>query len=41
MFFNIAHCKDAYVVDHLEFLIDSHQWNVNFIRTAHDWEVDL
>jgi hypothetical protein len=20
---------------------DSHQWNVNFIRAAHDWEVDF
>jgi hypothetical protein len=33
--------KDASVVDCLEFSNDSHQWNVNFLRAIHDWEVDF
>jgi hypothetical protein len=38
--FGITRVKDASVVDNLEFLGDSNQWNVSFIRKAHDWEVD-
>jgi hypothetical protein len=29
------------VADYLELSSDSHQWNVSFIRDAHDWEVDV
>jgi len=32
--------KDAFVADDLEFLGGFNQWNVSFIREAHDWEVD-
>jgi hypothetical protein len=38
--FGIACVKDASVVDNLEFLGDSNQWNVGFTTEAHDWEVD-
>jgi hypothetical protein len=38
--FGIARVKDASIADNLEFLGDSNQWNVSFIREAHDWEVD-
>jgi hypothetical protein len=38
---SIACCKDASMVYYLEFSSDSHKWNINFIRAAHDWEVDL
>jgi hypothetical protein len=38
--FSLARCKDASVVDHSEVSRNSHQQNVNFLRAAHDWEVD-
>lgn len=38
--FGIAHVKDAFDADNLEVLGVSNQWNVSFIREAHDWEVD-
>jgi hypothetical protein len=40
MLFGISRVKDASVANNLEFLGDSNQWNVSFIREAHDWEVD-
>jgi hypothetical protein len=39
--FGIACLKDTVVADNLELLGDSFQWNVSFIREAHDWEVDV
>jgi len=39
--FDIARLKDAVVTDNLERLGDSFQWNVSFIREAHDWEADV
>ena len=39
--FSLACSNDASVAEHLEFSSDSHQWNVNFLRPAHEWEVDL
>jgi hypothetical protein len=39
--FGIARLKDTVVADNLELLDDSFQWNVSFIREAHDWEVDV
>lgn len=35
--FDIARFKDAVVADNLERLGDSFQWNVSFIREAHNW----
>jgi hypothetical protein len=29
------------MADHLDLSSASHQWNVNFLRAAHNWEVDL
>jgi len=40
-FFGIARVKDASVADNLEILGGSIQWNVSFVREAHDWEVDI
>jgi hypothetical protein len=37
--FGMAHAKDASA--HLEFYGGSNQWNVNFARVVHDWEVDV
>ena len=28
------------MVDHLEFSSASHQWNVYFLKVAHDWEMN-
>jgi hypothetical protein len=39
--FNLASCKDASMADHLEFSSKSHQYNVNFLRAAYNWEVNL
>jgi hypothetical protein len=39
--FGIACAKDASVAANLEFLGGSIQWNVSFVRAAHDWEVDV
>lgn len=33
--------RDPSVVDHLQFSNGSPQWNVNFVRVAHDWEFKL
>ena len=37
----LACVKDASIAVNLEFLSDSNKWNVNFARTAHNWEVDI
>jgi len=39
--FGIDRAKDASIVDNLEFLGGSTQWNMNFAREAHDWEVNV
>jgi len=39
--FGIAQVKDASVSDNMEILGGSIQWNVSFVREAHDWEVDV
>jgi hypothetical protein len=33
--------KDASVADNMEVFGDSTQWNVSFVREAHDWEVGV
>jgi hypothetical protein len=38
---NLAHVKDVSVAVNLDFSSDSGQWNVSFIRSTHDWEVDV
>jgi len=39
--YDIARDKDAHVADHLVMVNGSYQWDVNFFRTAHDWEVEV
>jgi hypothetical protein len=39
--FGIACVKDASVANNIEVLGGSIQWNVSFIREAHDWELDV
>jgi hypothetical protein len=39
--YGIARVKDASVADNMEILGGSFQWNVSFVREAHDWEVDV
>jgi hypothetical protein len=39
--FGIAWVKDASVVDNMEVLDGSTQWNVSFVREGHDWEVGV
>jgi hypothetical protein len=38
--FVIAREKNAFVADHLDYSSGSLQWDVSFIRAAHDWELD-
>jgi hypothetical protein len=38
---SIARIKDVYVANHLDLSNGPHQWNVNFIRVANNWEVDV
>jgi hypothetical protein len=38
--YGLACEKDASIAANLEFLGGYNQWNVSFIRVAHDWEVD-
>jgi hypothetical protein len=38
--YGIACDKDALVATHLVSASGSFQWDVSFIRAAHDWEVD-
>jgi len=39
--FSIAHCKDSSVADHMQFSNDTLQWNITFIKSLHDWKVEL
>jgi hypothetical protein len=39
--FSIACLRDASVADHLQFSNGSPQWNVNFVRATHDWELEF
>lgn len=39
--YGIACAKDAFVAVHLELYGGSNQWNVSFVRAAHDWKVDV
>jgi hypothetical protein len=39
--FGIARANDASVADNMEILGGSTQWNVSFVREAHDLEVDV
>lgn len=39
--FSLAHAKDAFVANNLEFLGGSNQWNVNFSREVHDSEAGV
>jgi hypothetical protein len=39
--FDIASAEDTSIANNLEFLGGSNQWNVSFVREAHDWEVDI
>jgi hypothetical protein len=41
LFFLVLLVKDASVADNLEVLGGSIQWNMSFVREAHDWEVDV
>jgi hypothetical protein len=38
--YDIARDKDAHVADHLFMVNGSYQWDINFFRAAHNWEVD-
>jgi hypothetical protein len=39
--FSIAHCKEAWVGDNMMSSNGVIQWNVSFVRSVQDWEVDL
>jgi hypothetical protein len=39
--YGLACAKDASIAANLEILGGSNQWNVSFVRAAHDWEVDV
>lgn len=39
--YNFACVKDAFVADHLKISSGSHNWNVSFIRSVYDCEVDV
>jgi len=39
--FGIAWVQDASIEDNMEILGGSIQWNVSFVREAHDWEVGV
>jgi hypothetical protein len=39
--FDIVREKNAFVADHLDLSSGSTQWDVNFIRVAHDWELAI
>jgi len=38
--FNIACYKESLMADHMLFSNDTVQWNITFIRSVHDWEVE-
>jgi hypothetical protein len=39
--FSIAGCKEAWVGDNMSSTNGVIQWNVSFVRSVQDWEVDL
>jgi hypothetical protein len=39
--FDIAREKNAFVANHLDLFSGSVQWDVNFIRATHDWELAI
>jgi hypothetical protein len=41
LFFSIVRCKEASVVDHMLFSNDIFKWNITFIKSVHDWEVEM
>jgi hypothetical protein len=38
--YSIARDKEAYVADHMQQYHGTFQWQVNFVRAAHDWELE-
>jgi hypothetical protein len=38
--YGLAREKDAFVADHMDYSSGSLQWEISFIRAAHDWELD-
>ena len=39
--YNISRDKEAWVVDHLDYQNEVVTWSLNFIRPAHDWELEM
>ena len=39
--YSILYLRDASVAGHLQFSNGFPQWNVNFDRGAHDWEMEF
>jgi hypothetical protein len=39
--FSIAPCKEAWVVDNIQYSNGVIQWNMSFVRSIQDWEIDL
>jgi hypothetical protein len=39
--YNIAFAKEASNANNLDFIGGSRQWNISFIRLAHDWELEV
>jgi hypothetical protein len=39
--YGLSNNKDACVAAHMDFSSGSLQWDVSFLRAAHDWEVDV
>jgi hypothetical protein len=38
--YSLASNKEASIADNIEFSSGSRQWNVSFLRSMNDWEVD-
>jgi hypothetical protein len=39
--FSIARCEEAWLANNMQFSNGIIQWNVSFLRSIQDWEVDL
>jgi hypothetical protein len=39
--YNIASAKEASIVDNMDFIGGTLQWNVSFFRLVHDWELEV
>jgi hypothetical protein len=39
--YNISRDKEAWVVDHLNYQNEVVTWSLNFLRPAHDWELEM